>query len=109
MAQAIATHVRKYFMFIAAPDLPPRTLLIAGGSVIRRVDPDTQIITTIAGTGVPGVTGDGGLATAAQLNVPSGLTINASSGSVYFAESSGDRIRWLSTQGSKKRRAQLTR
>ena len=39
---------------------------------IRKVDLSTNIITTIAGTGVAGSSGDGGPATAAQLNEPPG-------------------------------------
>jgi hypothetical protein len=40
--------------------------------VVRRVSP-TGIITTVAGTGVQGSSGDGGAATAAQLDYPTGL------------------------------------
>src|SRR5690242_859842 len=39
---------------------------------VRRVGPD-GVITTLAGTGLPGFTGDGGLASRAQLNLPYGL------------------------------------
>src|SRR5262249_15250809 len=38
---------------------------------IRRVDATTGIITTVAGTGTSGFSGDAGLATAAKLNNPS--------------------------------------
>ncbi len=48
---------------------------------IRRVSPN-GIVSTFAGTGVPGYTGDGGLATAAQLNSPRALAIDPE-GSVY--------------------------
>ena len=44
---------------------------------IRRVDAITGIITTIAGTGVRGFSGDGGLAINANLGDPLGLTVNA--------------------------------
>src|SRR5207253_1077898 len=37
---------------------------------VRRIDGDSGIITTIAGTGVAGFSGDGGPATAAKLNNP---------------------------------------
>ena len=40
----------------------------AGNSVIRDVNLSTHIITTIAGNGGWGYSGDGGLATAAELN-----------------------------------------
>lgn len=53
------------------------------------------IIFTIAGTGVQGYSGDGGLAISAEINAPSGITTDAS-GSVYFADSENQRIRKLS-------------
>ena len=43
---------------------------------VRRVDAKTQIITTVAGTGRPGYSGDGGPATAAQLNQPHSIQFN---------------------------------
>ena len=60
--------------------------------VIRRVDATTGIITTVAGTGSPGYTGDGGLATAAELRDPHGLTFD-SSDNLYIADSQNDVIR----------------
>jgi streptogramin lyase len=59
---------------------------------IRRVDATTGIITTIAGTGTAGSTGDGGLATAAQLNFPRDLTVDTL-GNLYIADASNHRIR----------------
>jgi hypothetical protein len=41
---------------------------------IRKVD-TKGIITTVAGTGQPGYTGDGGLATSAKLQFPQGMTV----------------------------------
>src|SRR5260221_3853932 len=51
-----------------------------------------QNITTIAGTGVNGYNGDGIAATAAQLNLPNGLTFDAA-GNIYIGELVGQRIR----------------
>jgi serine/threonine-protein kinase len=64
---------------------------------IRKVDPSGRI-TTIAGTGVAGSSGDGGPATGAQLNNPIGVSVNAT-GEVYVAESGGDRIRKIDAAG----------
>ncbi len=66
---------------------------------IRRVDATTGIITTIAGTGSPGYTGDSGPATAAKLNGPSGIDIDAA-GNIYFADSYNHVVRRVSTTGT---------
>jgi len=59
---------------------------------VRKIAAGTGIITTIAGTGTPGFSGDGGLATAANLQNPEGLAVDAS-GNVYIADSYNLRIR----------------
>lgn len=59
---------------------------------IRKVTASTGIITTIAGTGTAASSGDGGLATAAQVYTPLGIAVDGSQ-NVYIAESSGHRIR----------------
>jgi sugar lactone lactonase YvrE len=51
-----------------------------------------QIITSIAGTGTGGFSGDGGLATNAQMNSPEGVCVDAS-GNVYFSDGKNNRIR----------------
>jgi uncharacterized protein (TIGR03437 family) len=57
------------------------------------------IITTIAGTGRPGYTGDGGTATSAQLNFPSGVAVDAK-GNIYVADTQNNVIRVLTPNGS---------
>ena len=64
---------------------------------IRKVN-TSGIINTIAGTGTAGYSGDGGPATAAELNNPSGLAIDVS-GNVYVADQTNNRIRKISTSG----------
>lgn len=59
---------------------------------VRRVSAATGVITTIAGTGTAGVAGDGGLATAGQLNSPASVAVDGS-GNVYIADTSNHRIR----------------
>jgi len=61
-------------------------------SRIRKVDAVTGIITTIAGTGVFEVTGDGGPATEAGLNEPTGVVVD-DVGNVIFIDDYGRRIR----------------
>ena len=53
---------------------------------IREVVKATGIITTVAGNGVAGYTGDGGTATAAELNGPNGVTLD-SEGDIFFGDS----------------------
>jgi uncharacterized protein (TIGR03437 family) len=52
------------------------------------------LINTIAGNGTPGYSGDGGAATAAQLNTPAGLALDAS-GNLYVADSGNNAVRAL--------------
>ena len=59
---------------------------------IRRVDARTQTITTIAGTGIPGYSGDGGNASAAAINTPFGLLLDTDT-SLIFCDSRNVRVR----------------
>jgi len=61
-------------------------------NAIRKVTAATGIITTIAGNGIEGYSGDGGLATGAQLDSPLAVAVN-SSGYLYIADEYNDRIR----------------
>lgn len=57
-----------------------------------------QIITTIAGTGTAGYSGDGGQATAAQFMYPTGLCIDKS-GNLFVADYSSNTVRKIKTTG----------
>ena len=59
---------------------------------IRRVDADTGTISTIAGTGNGGFSGDGSTATAADLDHPAGITFDIA-GNLYIADTGNHRIR----------------
>ena len=63
------------------------------GHRIRMITP-SGMITTIAGTGVFGFNGDGGLATSAQLASPAGIAVD-SANNVYVADQLNHRIRKL--------------
>ena len=64
---------------------------------IRKVS-ENGIITTLAGTGTYSFSGDGGLAIAATLSYPAGVTVDAS-GNVFIADTDNNRIRKIGTNG----------
>jgi len=57
--------------------------------VIRKVDYNTNIITTVAGDGTLGYTGDGGPATIAQLGYTTGVVYNAITDSIHIVSNDG--------------------
>ena len=56
------------------------------------IDPKTRLLRTFAGTGTSGFSGDGGLATEANISFPEGITI-AANGDLYFADVGNHRVR----------------
>ncbi len=64
---------------------------------IRKVAPDGTI-TTVAGTGVAGFSGDGGPAVDAELNTPTGI-FGDSSGNLYIGDPGNQRIRKMDASG----------
>ena len=63
-----------------------------GHHSIRRVDASTGVITTVAGTGTSGFSGDGGPATNARLADPSGVAVDAS-GNIFVSDTGNGRVR----------------
>jgi hypothetical protein len=61
---------------------------------IRKVNASTGIITTIAGNGIAGTSGDGGLATAASINLEQGIAVDGL-GNVYFSNEGVSSIRMV--------------
>jgi trimeric autotransporter adhesin len=88
---------------------PPRGLAVdasgtiyfvdGGNSRVRAVTSD-GIIRTVAGNGVWDYAGDGGLATSAEINFPSGLAVDPN-GNVYIADTYNDAIRVLTPVGAR--------
>jgi sugar lactone lactonase YvrE len=70
----------------------------SGNSRIRKVAPDGTI-TTAAGNGTPGYSGNGGPATSAQLRFPHGVALG-SSGNLYIADTYNNRIRKVTASGT---------
>jgi len=66
---------------------------------IRKVTATTGDISTVAGNGTAGFSGDGGLATSAELNAPTGVAADRA-GNLYIADSSNNRIRAVNTGAS---------
>jgi len=78
---------------------PSGNLYIAdsGNNRIRRVTP-SGVISTFAGTGSAGFSGDGGQAVSAQLNQPRGVAFDAG-GNLYIADTKNHRIRRVTPGG----------
>lgn len=68
------------------------------GQRVRKVTP-SGTITTLAGTGVAGYSGDGGPATSAELNGPYRVTVDLA-GNVYIPDSGNSRVRKVAPNGT---------
>ncbi len=64
----------------------------AGNQRIRKVNASNGVINTIAGTGVGGYNGDGGLADTTKLNSPQFIAIDKAQ-NIYIADASNNRVR----------------
>ena len=69
-----------------------RKVVPGPGGIIGEGDPSEEIITTIAGTGIKGYSGDGGLATEAMLNGPRDVKVSLD-GTIYIADTENHCIR----------------
>jgi uncharacterized protein (TIGR03437 family) len=70
----------------------------SGNDRIRKVSPN-GVITTVAGSGDRGFSGDGGPATKAMLNEPTGIAVDPAE-NVYFADFGNHRVRRVSPDGT---------
>ncbi len=90
---AAATAAQLNFPYDAAADGSGNLYIAdAGSHSIRKVDASTGNISTAAGNGTAGYSGDGAAATAAQINSPRGVAVDGS-GNLYIADHSNGRIR----------------
>lgn len=64
----------------------------SGANRVRRIEKKTGLLVTVAGTGQPGFSGDGGPATEAKLREPGDLAFDAA-GNLYIADLGNSRIR----------------
>ena len=83
----------------------PDIALDSGGNIylcdanrVRKITVATGLISTIAGAESPGFSGDGGPATAALLNEPSGVFIDTK-GQIFIADTDNYRVRRIDTNG----------
>ena len=95
----------------AAMTYPSRVAVDSRGDVfvadtrnhrIRRIDALTKVISTVAGSGDNGFSGDGGAAVDAKLSYPEGIAIDAA-GTIYVADNGNNRIRAVSAPTQRKR------
>jgi trimeric autotransporter adhesin len=93
----IATAAELYPPYGVAVDASGNLYEADSGNFIRKISTN-GIITTVAGTGIFGYSGDGGIATNAQLNLPSGIAVDVR-GNLYIADTDNNRIRKVDTSG----------
>jgi uncharacterized repeat protein (TIGR01451 family) len=67
-------------------------------NTVRKITAATGIISTVAGNGTPGYSGDGGPATAARLSDPTGVSVDGA-GNLYIAEKGNEVIRKVDPSG----------
>jgi sugar lactone lactonase YvrE len=71
-------------------------VLVLSGGLTREAQ--AQIITTVAGTGILGFSGDGGAAIAAELHFPTGVAADLS-GNIYIVDTDNQRVRKVTSSG----------
>ena len=80
---------------------PGGDVFLADGTIgrVRRIDAKTGIITTVAGIGEPGYSGDGGPATAARIGSVNAIRFDGR-GRMYLADSSNHAVRRVDAGGT---------
>ena len=93
-----ATSAQLYYPYGVAVDISGKVYIADYYNDKIRMVNSAGIITTFAGTGTAGSSGDGGAATSSQLYIPSGVTVDIS-GNVYIADSGNYKIRMVTSTG----------
>lgn len=65
---------------------------------IRKIDAQSGVITTVAGVGIPGYSGDGGPATRARIGAPTAICFDRA-GDLYFADRASHTVRRIDGEG----------
>ncbi len=80
---------------------PGGDIFLADGTIgrVRRIDAETGIITTVAGIGEPGYSGDGGPATAARIGSVNAIDFDGG-GRMYLADTSNHAVRRVDAGGT---------
>jgi DNA-binding beta-propeller fold protein YncE len=93
-----ATQARLNFPFYVAIDAAGNLFIAElSGCRVRKVSPEGTI-STVAGTGKAGFSGDGGPATQARLNDPHGLAVDRA-GNLFISDLNNQRVRKVSPEG----------
>ena len=92
----ITTVVSNITIVVALAVSPNGTLYFADRSIVQMIS--NGIVTTFAGNGTSGYSGDGGPAIAAELNEPVAVALDPA-GNVYIADSGNSAVRKVSTTG----------
>ncbi len=77
---------------VAVDDSGDLYVVDSGNNTVREVNIQTGVITTIAGNGTDGYSGDGGPATSAELSAPEGVALNGS-GDLLIGDSNNSVVR----------------
>lgn len=70
-----------------------------GNNAVRQMHLVRKVISTVAGTGVAGFSGDGDISTSAQLSNPQGVWADAA-GYIYIADAGNNRVRKIAPTGA---------
>ena len=78
---------------------PAGNAVFSSGAAVFRLSATTGILTVVAGTGIPGFSGDNGPATSAQLGAPLGGVAVDSTGRIYIADIENLAVFWMVANG----------